>query len=137
MSVDGDTRVERLLGWVHVAVAILLLPLTALFGLWLAPVLAAGPFWLAGAGVRLLRGTDAAWTFARRTHLFVGPVLFALFAYGVYTQNAATGGTVRGRGLLSPVGYYPLVAVLALGSLSAVTLVLSWRRGRTLPDRQP
>lgn len=120
-----------MLGWVHVVTAVLLLPLTAFFGLWFAPVLAAGPFWLAGVGVRFLRGTPATWIFARRTHLFVGPVLLALFAYGLYSARAAEASTARGGGLLSPYGYYPLIAVLGLGALSAVTLVLSWREGRT------
>ena len=129
---NGEQRgnVERLLGWAHILIAILILPTASFFGLWFAPVLIAGPVWLAGLGVRLMRRGPEAWTMARRTHLVAGPVAILLGVYGLFAISEAALSASEGGGLLGALGYYPLTVAFGLAAVSAVTLVLSWREGR-------
>lgn len=133
MSDAGAGTVERVLGWAHILVALLVIPMTGFFGLTLAPLLIAGPIWLAMVGVRLLRGRPGAWTVARRTHLFAGLVAVLMVEYGLYARRAAALSADEGGGLLGALGYLPLILGISLGTLSAVTLFFSWRQGRTGP----
>jgi hypothetical protein len=110
--------------------ALLMLPLAGVFGLWFAPILAAGPVWLVGIGVRFLRTKSEAWTLARMTHLFVGPAVIILGVYGLFAANWGPRSAAEGGGPFTTFGIYPLTLALGLGALSAVTLVLSWREGR-------
>lgn len=130
MSDGQKGNVEPLLGWAHILIAILIVPTAAFFGLWFAPVLIAGPVWLAGVGVRLMRRSPEAWTMARRTHLIAGPVAILLGVYGLFAISEAALSAAEGGGLLGVFGYYPLTVAFGLAAVSAVTLVLSWREGR-------
>lgn len=130
-SAKGGGSVERILGWTHILMAVLLVPTAAFFGLWLALALIAGPVWLAGLGVRFLRARPEAWPLARRTHLFAGPIAIGLGVYGLFAMRAAARSAAGGGGLLGSYGVYPLSMAFALAALSAVTLVLSWREGRS------
>lgn len=131
MSGSRAGTVERMLAWAHIGMAALIVPMAGAFGLWFALVLIAGPVWLVGLGVRLLRPSPEAWTMARRTHMFAGPAAIIFGLYGIFALRAAARSADQGGGLLGAFGIYPLVLALGLGALSAVTLVLSWREGRT------
>jgi hypothetical protein len=129
MSVGaGGTRAgERFLGAVYLAAAVVALPLTLFFGFLVAPVLLIGVVWLAAVGVRLIAGSPAAVTQARRTAIVAAPLALLIGVYGLFALRAAARSAERGGGLLGAFGLIPLLLALVLLALSGLTPLLARR----------
>ena len=115
----------RALAGAHVLIAVPLMPMTAFFGLLLAPILMAGPIWLGVLGVRLWRGTSTRLVKqVRVTHCFALLFALLLFVVGILDFQAAERSAAHGGGLMGALGLFPIAAGLLLGSLAVVTLLL-------------
>jgi hypothetical protein len=115
----------RLLGAAHFLVAILLLPISAFFGLLLVPLLALGPIWLVVIGIQLCRSANPGLcTRVRTTHFVTLAVALLLCFYGVFALRAAERSAAAGGGLLGGFGLIPLGIGIALAALSVASLGL-------------
>ena len=115
----------RSLSIAHFVVASPLVLLSTLFGLILAPILAAGPVWLCILGSQLWNGSDPRlWVRLRITHAIA--LLFAalLCASGLWALQAGERSAAHGGGLLSAWGLIPLSLGCLLGVLAMLTLLL-------------
>ena len=111
----------------HIAIGILLLPLTLAGGI-VAPILMAGPVWGIVLGSRLWKPSPAIFVALRRTHyayLFVDALLIW---YGIFALQAAERSAARGGGLLGGFGLLPLGLGIGLACFSLATLVLTRTR---------
>jgi hypothetical protein len=109
----------------HYLIAVPLIALSTLFGLILAPVLAAGPVWLCVLGTQLWQGpSPRLCTWVRITHLISLFVSALLIVMGVFALSAAQRSAAQGGGLLGAWGFVPMIAGGLLALLAVATLVL-------------
>lgn len=114
----------------HIAIGVLLLPLTLGIGIF-APILMAGPVWGIVLGFRLWKPRPGLLSALRRTHyayLFVDALLIW---YGISALQAAERSAARGGGLLGGFGLIPLGLGIGLACFSAVTLMIARTRLRS------
>ena len=116
----------RLLGAAHIAVAIALLPLNLFFGLFSLLTIVPGLIWLTILGCRLWRPNARLRIVLRNTHLVLALISILLVVYGLYALHAAQRSAEAGGGLLGAFGLIPIVLGLIAGSLSAVSLCVSY-----------
>src|SRR6478609_6149777 len=117
----------RLLAVLHIAIAILLLPLS-IFPLPLMPIMMIGPVWAIVLGVRMWKGRDVV-TALRRTHWVFLAIDAMVILYGLWMMQAAEASAARGGGLLGGLGVVAIAIGISLAIFSAITLVLL-HRGR-------
>ena len=115
----------RLLGVLHIAIAILLLPLTV-FPLPLMPIMLIGPVWAIVLGVRMWKRRDVV-TALRRTHWVFLAIDAAVILYGVWMVQAAEASARRGGGLLGGLGFVAIIIGVCLAVFSILTLVFVQR----------
>lgn len=106
----------------HIAIGVLLLPLTLSGGI-LAPILMIGPVWGIVLGVRLWRPQPGSFVVLRRTHWVFLLIDGLLIWYGVFALEAAARSAARGGGLLGGLGLIPLGLGIGMACFSVVTLV--------------
>ena len=119
----------RFLSFLHVAVGLVLLPSSILFGVFLAPLLVAGPLWIVYLGFRLMRPTERVIVLLRRTHALSLVAAGSLFAHGILALRAAERSATEGGGLLGAFGLIPLIQGILLGVTGATSL---WFARRTI-----
>jgi hypothetical protein len=124
----------RFLAFLHVAVGLLLLPSSMVFGVFLAPLLVAGPLWIVYLGFRLWRPTERTIVLLRRTHAFSLVAAGFLFAHGILALRAAERSAAEGGGLLGAFGLIPLIQGILLGVTGATSLWFA-RRAIGYDDR--
>ena len=117
----------RVLGAAHIALAILIAPLTLAAAL-LAPLFMIGPVWGAVLGVRLWRQSPGAIAQLRRTHAVYLVIDALMIGYGVWILQAAAASAARGGGLLGGLGAIPIALGSFLAIFSVVVLLVTWRR---------
>jgi hypothetical protein len=121
---DLDFKRFRVLAVVHIFVGLLLLPLSAAFGLILTPIVALGPLWIVILGVLLWRPTVRKGILLRWTHI-VGVVVAALLCtHGILALRAAERSSAEGGGLMGAYGLIPVAFGVLLGATSAASLWL-------------
>lgn len=111
----------------HIAIGVLLLPLTLAGGV-AAPILIAGPVWGMVLGVRMWKSRTSSLTALRRTHYVFLLIDALLIWYGMWALQAAERSAARGGGLLGGFGLIPLGLGMGLACFSLVTLVLTRTR---------
>ena len=116
----------RLLGAAHIAVAIALLPLNLFFGLFSLLIVMPGLIWLVILGFRLWRPNTRLRVVLRNTHLALALISILLVVYGLYALHAAQRSAEAGGGLLGAFGLIPIILGLIAGSLSMVSLFVSY-----------
>lgn len=119
----------RFLAFLHVVVGLLLLPSSMVFGVFLAPLLVAGPLWIVYLGFRLWRPTDQVFALLQKTHAFSLVAAGFLFAYGILALRAAERSAAEGGGLLGAFGLIPLMQAFLLGVTGATSLWFVSRKG--------
>lgn len=115
----------RLLAVLHIAIAILLLPLS-IFPLPLMPIMMIGPVWAIVLGVRMWKRRDVV-TALRRTHWVFLAIDAMVILYGAWMMQAAEASAARGGGLLGGLGVVAIAIGIGLALFSIVTLVLVQR----------
>jgi len=118
--------VLRALAVAHIAIAILLIPLT-LSASFLAPVFLIGPIWSIMLARRLWRREADVVRPLRRTHVVFLAIDAVLIWYGVWMLKAAEESARRGGGLLGGLGLIPIVIGVFLAVFSTITLLLTLR----------
>jgi hypothetical protein len=118
----------------HIAIGVLLLPLTLAGGL-VAPILMAGPVWGIVLGFRLWQPRPETYVALRRTHWAFLAIDALLIWLGVWMLQAAERSAARGGGLLGGIGFLPIGLGIGLACFSLVTLVLA--RTRTFAPQAP
>src|SRR5262249_57379655 len=114
----------------RVLLGLLLLPLTLMFGLTPAPVLALGPLWIVALGGGMWRhGADLGAAAGRTAGVALAVGLVSI-AYGVVALRAAARSAAAGGGLLGGFGLLPLALGLAIASTAGMSLALTGRGSR-------
>jgi hypothetical protein len=116
----------RALATAHVVIAILLLPVALLSGLF-APIILIGPVWSMLLARRMWRREPAAIRPLRRTHFVFLAIDAILIWYGVWMLRAAEESARRGGGLLGGLGVIPIAIGGCLAVFSTITLLLTVR----------
>jgi hypothetical protein len=116
----------RALAVAHVAIAILLIPVTLSASI-LAPIFLIGPIWSTMLARRLWRREPAAIRSLRRTHIVFLAIDALLIWYGFWMLKAAEESARRGGGLLGGLGVIPIGLGVFLAVFSSVTLLLTSR----------
>jgi len=124
----------RILGVVHILVGLLLLPLSMMFGLMLAPLVVLGPLWIIALGILLWRSGVKVRRLVSRTHLVAIGVAVLLCIHGMLALQAAARSADEGGGLLGAYGLIPMAYGLLLVTFSIVSLVLARSRDRLVDD---
>jgi hypothetical protein len=122
---NGKRTTLLLLGIAQFVIAIVLFPLSLLFGVFSMLIVPPLLIWIVVLGVRLQRPTATVRAHLRRTHLIVLPVALLCIAYGMYALFAAQRSAQSGGGLLGTFGLLPMGAGLVAGVLSVVSLRFS------------
>lgn len=97
---DLDVRSFRVFAVVHIFVGLLLLPLSAAFGLILIPIVALGPLWIVLLGVLLWHPTVRKGILLRWTHIVGVVVAVLLCTHGILALRAAERSSGEGGGLM-------------------------------------
>jgi len=118
----------RLLSILHIVVGILLLPLSMVFGIFLAPLFILGPLWVMFLGFRFWVPTPRVITMARRTHYVAVVIAGALIVHGWLAIRAAEKSAEGGGGLLGGYGFIPILYGVLLGVVSITTLAMTRSR---------
>jgi len=111
----------------HIAIGILLLPLTLLSGIF-APIFMAGPVWGIVLGLRMWNPRPETYVALRRTHWAFLAIDALLIWWGVWMLQAAERSAARGGGLLGGIGLLPIGLGIALACFSLVALVIARTR---------
>ena len=93
----------RVLAILHIAIGILLLPLT-LMGAIFAPILMAWPVWGIVLGFRLWKPRPGVFVTLRRTHWVYLVIDALMIYYGVWALEAAERSAARGGGIMGGFG---------------------------------
>ena len=116
----------RILGAAHITAAIGLLFVSTFLGCFSLPVVIPALIWLAILGFRLWRPNTRLRNELRYTHLVLAPLAILLVVYGLFALRAAQRSAEAGGGLLGAVGLIPIAMGLLAGSLSVVSLYISY-----------
>lgn len=114
----------RVLAIFHIAIGVLLLPLTLGAGI-AAPILMAGPVWGIVLGFRLWKPRPGLFGTLRRTHYAYLLVDVLAIWYGISALQAAERSAARGGGLLGGFGLIPLGLGIGLACFSVITLAVA------------
>jgi len=125
----------RILGAAHITAAIGLLFVSTFLGCFSLPVIVPALIWLAILGFRLWRPNTRLRTMLRYTHLVLAPLAILLVVYGLFALRAAQRSAEAGGGLLGAVGLIPIVTGLLAGSVSLVSLYVSYSAAFKKPTR--
>jgi hypothetical protein len=118
----------RVLAVLHIAIAVLLLPLT-IFPLPFIPIMMIGPIWAIVLGVRMWKRRDVVASL-RATHYVFLAIDAVMIAYGIWMLRAAEASAARGGGLLGGIGLIPLGLGIVLACFSLLTLTVTRRLPR-------
>ena len=121
-----STILFRILGAAYVAFAFWLLPLSMLIGFFSVLVILPALIWLVIIGFWLWRRDRRARGALRYTHVVLASIAIALVVYGIFALYAAQRSAEAGGGLFGAFGLIPIAWGLLAGSLSIVSLCVSY-----------
>ncbi len=113
---------HRCLAVGNVVAGLLMLPSAMVFGVFLAPILVAGPLWIIYLGFRLWRPTERVIVLLKKTHAISLVAAGILCAYGIFALRAAERSAAEGGGLLGAFGLIPLAQGCILGLIGGASL---------------
>lgn len=125
------------LGIAHVLVAIALLPVATFLGHLTILFVVPGLIWLVILGLRLLRPNPGVKKALRVTHSLLAPLAVLLVVYGFHCLQAARHSAEAGGGLLGAFGLIPIVMGALVGTLSAVSLWVTFSSGLPRTPKKP